>query len=126
MLIRPDLKDDPIKAQGKIGFIQYAPKSMDGLYVSLLGEQDGFYKPDELLRMKGKHEIFKDLMENGTSLDANDFKTLYKISLLQDRGTTSAEIQALELARDNPSVWPRTLESLAPKQNLELARTYGR
>lgn len=126
VLVRPDLENDPARGQGKVGFIQYAPKEMEGLYVSLLTDQEGFYKPDELLRLKNKHEVFKGLMENGANLDVSDFKALYKISLLQDRGTTSAEIQALEIARDNPSIWPRALEPVVAQQNLELTRTYSR
>jgi len=126
VLVRPDLENDPVRGQGKVGFIQYAPKNMEGLYVALLTDQAGFYQPDELLRLKDKHEVFKELMENGTSMDLNDFKALYKISLLQDRGTTSGEVQALEVARDNPSIWSRALESLTPKQTLEMAKSYSR
>jgi hypothetical protein len=126
VLIRPDLENDPAKGQGKVAFIKYVPQQMEGMYVSLLNGQEAFYKPDELLRLKDKNELFRGLMDNGTSLDVNDFKALYKISLLQDKGTSTALVQALEIARDNPSVWPRALDSLAPEQNLELAKSYSR
>ena len=126
VLIRPDIVNDTVKGQGKVAFIKYAPQQMEGMYVSLLNGGEAFYKPDELLRLKDKNEIFKGLMEHGTSLDVQDFKALYKISLLQDKGTSTALVQALEIARDNPSVWPRTLDSLAPEQNLVLARNYTR
>jgi hypothetical protein len=126
VLIRPDLDNDPAKGQGKVAFIKYAPQQMDGFYVSLLNRQEAFYKPEELMRLKDKNEIFRNLTENGTKLDVPDFKALYKISLLQDQGTSTAEVKALEIARDNPSVWSRTLESLTPRQNLEMARSYSR
>jgi hypothetical protein len=126
VLIRPDLENDPVKGQGKVACIKYAPQQMEGLYVSFLNGQEAFYKPDELLQLKDKHEVFKELMENGINLDVKDFKALYKICLLQDKGTGTALVQALEIARDNPSVWPRTLVPLARQQNLALDRSYSR
>jgi hypothetical protein len=126
VLVRPDLENDPARSQGKVGFIQYTPTQMDGLYVSLLTGQEGFYKPDELLRLKPKQEISKELFENATNLPLDDFKALYKIGLLQERGTTASEINALEIARDHPSVWSRSLTAVAAQQSLELAKTYSR
>lgn len=126
VLVRPDLENDPVKGQGQVAFIKYTPQQMDGLYVSMLNGREAFYKPEELFRLKDRQEIFKELMENGINLDARDFKALYKISLLQDKETTASLVQALEIARDNPGVWPRTLEPIAPQRNLEAARSYGR
>ena len=126
VLIRPDLQNDPVKGQGRVALIKYTPQQMEGLYVSFPNGEQAFYKGDELLRLKDKSEIFKTLMDSGASLDVNDFKALYKISLLQDKGTSAALVQALEIARDNPSVWPGTLASLAPAQSLELTRSNRR
>ena len=104
-------------AQGKVAIIKYAPQQIEGLYVSLLNGQEAFYKNDELLRLRDKNHVLKELIEKGSLLDVRDFKALYKISLLQDKGTSFALIQALEIARDNPSVWPRALECVARAAN---------
>jgi hypothetical protein len=120
VLVRPDLENDPVKGQGKVACIKYIPQQMDGLYVSFLNGKEAFYRPEELLRLKEKHEIFSELMVNGSSLDVNEFKALYKISQLQDKGTGLALVQALEIARDNPSIWPRAAESFG-EHKLELS-----
>lgn len=126
VLIRPDLQNDPAKGQGKLAYIKYVPEQTSGLYVSLFNGEEAFYNPGELLRLKDKQEIFKCLMEHGVNLDVSDFKALYKISLLQDNGTSAAEVRALQIARANPSIWPRALEIVPSQQKLEMSRFYGR
>jgi len=126
VLIRPDLENDPVKGQGKIAYIRYTPQQMEGLYVSFLNGQEAFYKPDELVRLKDKQEIFKELMENGSSLGVNEFKALYKISQLQQRGTNLALTQALEIARNNPSIWPRAVELLVVERKPALSHQPAR
>lgn len=126
VLIRLDIKNDPVNGQGKVAIIKYAPQQIEGLYVSLLNGQEAFYKKDELLRLRDKNKVLKELIEKGSLLDVGDFKALYKISLLQEKGTSAALVQALEIARDNPSVWPRALVCVAPQQSLELTRSHTR
>jgi hypothetical protein len=56
----------------------------------------------------------------------DDFKDLYKVSMLQDRGTSTGILSALEIARDNRNIWAQTLEKAIPLQNLNLEKVYSR
>ncbi|OIQ71163.1 hypothetical protein GALL_472250 [mine drainage metagenome] len=56
----------------------------------------------------------------------DDFKAMYKIMLLQDRGTSQAIYSALAIANDNPGVKERVLDSINPAPKQDLAKTYAR
>ncbi|WP_345952948.1 hypothetical protein [Mucilaginibacter sp. PAMB04168] len=126
VMVHPDLKNDPLQNQGKIAVVNYDRDHNHEVYVAFENGQEAVYHPAELLRLKDKQEVFDDLMTNGTVMEPQDFGALYKIMLLQDRGSPKANWDALEIARDNPRIWERALE--APKQNhsVELNKAFTR
>lgn len=126
VMVHPDLKNDPLQNQGKIAVVNYDRDYNHEVYVAFENGQNAVYHPAELLRLKDKQEVFNDLMANGTAMEPGDFKALYKIILLQERQTPKANLDALEIARDNPGIWERALE--APKQNrsVELNKAFTR
>ena len=126
VMVHPNLKNDPLQNQGKIAVVDYDRDYNHEVYVAFENGQNAIYHPAELLRLKDKQEVFNDLISNGTSMTPKDFGALYKIMLLQDRGTPKANCDALEIARDNPGIWERALE--APKQNrtVELNKAFTR
>lgn len=121
--MRPDLEQDPAGHRGKIGVISYVSQTDD--HFVRFENAEGVYASDALFKLKDKKEIFSEVM-NGTSLGVNDFKDLYKISQLQDLGRPKDIQQALEIARDNPAIWERTLEptgeTLAQRQSQVVGR----
>lgn len=125
VLVHPELENDPAKKQGQIGVLTY-PREFNEMYVSFPGGGEGIYDADKLLRLKDKQAVFDDLMKNGSSMEQNDFKAMYKIMLLQDRGTSRATYDALEIARDNPGVWDKALEHIAQNEKISLQKTYAR
>jgi hypothetical protein len=125
VIVRPDLLEDPIRQQGKVGIVNYARES-DEIYVGLLNGIQGKYDGQDLMMLKHKVEILEELRKHGSAMDLNDFKTLYKIMLLQDRGTSTALVNALELAAQHPGVWEKALTKAAPEQALEISKTYSR
>ena len=125
VLVHPDFKDDPMQKQGQVGIMTY-PRELNEMYVSFPRGGDGVYSWDTLMKLKGKQEIFDDLMTNGSSMQQDDFKAMYKIVLLQDRGTSRGTYDALEIARDNPGIWERALDPVRQIERLDLSKTYAR
>jgi hypothetical protein len=123
VLVRPDLPD-PAMQQGKVGVVTYARES-DEIYVGFPGAE-GIYKGDDLFQLKEKNELLNELMTNGSTLAIEDYKTLYKMMLLADKGTSLARIHALELAAGRPELWDKALTTSAPAQELEVSRSYAR
>ena len=123
VLVRPDLENDPAGQQGKIGVVSYANQVGD-IYVKF-DNAEGVYSSDALFRLKNKKELFSEII-SAASLEVKDFKALYKIGLLQDIGRTRDMVEALEIARDNPLIWERSLEAvgetLAQRQSQTLSR----
>lgn len=125
-LVHPGLENDPAERQGKIGVITYVDALKEQVYLSFEGGQEGRYQADELLRLKERDKLFPDLMKNAGSLDLHDFKTLFKISNLQDMGRGQDHWQALEIARDNPTVWEGSLVSLSDSVSQKQAQPLSR
>ena len=73
-----------------------------------------------------KSEIFPDLMANGSKLDLSEYKDLYKISLLQDRGRSTDIVHALEIAAKNPAIWDKSLVAVDQLLAPRMAQSVGR
>lgn len=123
VLVRPDLEHDPAGQQGKIGVVSYVSQ-VDDNYVNF-GDKEGVYASGALLKLKHKQEIFSEVMNSG-NIEVKDFKDLYKIAQLQDLGRPKDIAQALEIARDNPAIWERTLEPTGETLAQRQTQTVGR
>ena len=125
VLVHPNFKDDPVQKQGQVGVMTY-PRELNEMYVSFPGGGEGVYAWDTLMKLKDKQEIVRELTTNGSYMPENDFKALYKIMLLLDRGTSQATRSALEMARDNPGVWEKALDPIRQIERLNVHQSYGR
>lgn len=125
-LVHPDLGRDPAGKQGQVGVVTYVGKENHEIYMSFPGNGEGIYNGNAVLRLKDKNEILEALVNDGDSMDVEDFKALYKVTMLQDRNTSTGILSALEIARDNPNIWNKTLENASTTQNLRLENTFSR
>ena len=125
VLVKPDLENDPENKKGHIGVLTYARSETEN-YVRFPEGGEAYYPAGQVMMLKDKQEVFDDLTNNGSSMPLNDFKAMYKIMLLQDRGTSQALYSALAIANDHPGVQERVLDSIDPAYKQELAKTYGR
>lgn len=108
-LVHPELPNDPANQQGQIGIITYIDPSKDELYLSFKNGREAVYSADALLKLPDRQELMTELMNNTDHLVVDDFKDLYKIGMLLDRGSSRDTWRALEIARDNPAIWSRAL-----------------
>jgi hypothetical protein len=125
-LVHPELVRDPAGQQGRVGVVTYVGKENHEIYMSFPGNGEGVYNGNAVLRLKDKNEILEALVNEGDHMELDDFKALYKITMLQDRNTSTRTLSALEIARDNPNIWNKTLENVSTTQNLRLENTFSR
>jgi hypothetical protein len=126
VLVRPDLTIDPASRQGKVAIVTYDREQSKEVYVSFNNGREAMYPPEFLLKLKDKQTILNDLTANGRSMPLDNFKDLYKISLLLDRGTNIAQWQALEIAGNNPAIWDKALQPAKLVEKLTLDKAYTR
>jgi len=126
VLVRPDLTIDPNVGQGKVAIVNYESQQSNQLYVAFNNGKEAIYSTEAVLKLKDKKTILADLMANGAGMKLDDFKDLYKISLLLDRGTNLAHWQALEIAGQNPALWDKALQPAKAIEKQALEKTYTR
>jgi hypothetical protein len=125
VLVRPDLENDPGQKRGHIGVLTLAISEKEN-YVRFPEGGEAYFPAAQVMMLKDKQGVFNDLTNNGSSMPLDDFKAMYKIMLLQDRGTSQALYSALAIANDNPGIQEKVLESITPTPKQELSKSYGR
>lgn len=126
VLVRPDLTIDPANGQGKVAIVTYDREQSKEIYVAFNNGKEGIYPPEFLLKLKDKKTILDDLMANGPAMPLDSFKDLYKISMLLDRGTSTAQWQALEIAAQNPALWDKAMQPAKEAEKQALDKAYTR
>jgi hypothetical protein len=125
VLVKPEPEMDTGQGKGHIGVLTYA-RSKEENYVQYPEGGEAFYHADQVMMLKDKQQVFNDLTQNGSAMPVEDFKAMYKIMLLQDRGTSQALFSALAIARDHPGVQDRVLESINGEQKIGLDEAVSR
>jgi hypothetical protein len=125
VLVQPDMENGTDEKRGQIGVLTL-PISRNENYVRFPEGNEAFYPAHQVLMLKDKQEVINDLTNNGSSMSVDDFKAMYKIMLLQDRGTSQSLYSAMAIAKDHPGVQERVLEPISPAQKMELVQSYGR
>jgi hypothetical protein len=125
VLVQPDLENDTGQKKGQIGVLTYARSETEN-YVRFPEGGEAFYPAGQVMMLKDKQKVFDDLTNNGSAMPLDDFKAMYKIMLLQDRGTSQALYSALAIANDHPGVQERVLDAISQTPKQELAKSYGR
>jgi hypothetical protein len=125
VLVQPDLENDTGQKKGQIGVLTYARSETEN-YVRFPEGGEAFYPAGQVMMLKDKQKVFDDLTNNGFAMPLDDFKAMYKIMLLQDRGTSQALYSALAIANDHPGVQERVLDAISQTPKQELAKSYGR
>lgn len=126
VLVRPDLTIDPANGQGKVAVVTYDRQQSNEIYVNFANGQEGVYPPEFLLKLKDRQDILSDLKNDGASMPLDSFKDLYKVGMLLDRGTSTAQWQALEIAGKNPAIWDKALQPARIGEKLSLEKAFTR
>src|ERR1700709_787643 len=111
VLISPDLENDPAKQQGKAGVIAYA-RTYDEIYVNFTNGKEGIYSLEDVMQLKDRSEIFPEDKAALASISLKDYKDLFTIAELMDKGKSTDLMKALEIAGANPGVREAALTPL--------------
>ncbi|MGY3212423.1 hypothetical protein [Mucilaginibacter sp. HD30] len=115
VLVNPEIENDPAGRKGDIGIVAYIDAPKGEIYLRFPDEFEAVYPLNAVFALKER----KDLFNGGahTAPDLKSYKDLFKISTLREMGRSTDLWKALEIARDNPRIWPNSLFSLTEGQN---------
>ncbi|MFD0764492.1 hypothetical protein ACFQZI_06485 [Mucilaginibacter lutimaris] len=126
VLVHPDLENHPAGREGDIGIVAYIDEPHNEIYLRFTDEAEAIYPSDALFLLKDREHIFSRESGGTNAATLNDYKNLFKIATLQDLGRSTDIWNALEIARDNPEIWPASLvsieESLGLRHNQYISR----
>ncbi len=112
VVVHPSLTVDPVSRQGQIGVIAIADLKADTISVGFGEGALGKYSTDALLVLKGKNELYQDIMTGVKDMDTSTFKELLNINMKQEYPDYSHTFAALKIAVENPEVMKRSMISL--------------
>ncbi|MFF5380441.1 hypothetical protein [Pedobacter suwonensis] len=121
VLVHPDLIQDPVSRQGQVGVIAMADLKSDTITVGFGGSPLGRYSADALLVLKEKNELYRDIMHDPKSLEADTFKQLLKINMLQENPGYGNISDALKIVAGQKELIEHSMISL---EN-HIAKHYG-
>ncbi|WP_316796661.1 hypothetical protein [Pedobacter agri] len=82
--------------------------------------------------LKDRSNLYSYLLSNTSDINLGDFKTLFKINMLQDRGDPASILEAYHLLQKNPSAINSATDSLSNFQrskqllNTEAPKVFSR
>lgn len=126
VLVHPNLENHPAGREGDIGIVAYVDTPNNEVYLRFTDEAEAVYTSDALFMLKDSDKIFPEAAIDRSNMNMDNYKDLYKINTLQNMGRGKDIMNALEIARDNPGIWPSCLvsveESLGLRHNQYLGR----
>ncbi|MFC3560169.1 hypothetical protein [Pedobacter jamesrossensis] len=69
----------------------------------------------DILLLKDKAELYTFLLSSPEKIPLGDFKLLFQVSMLQDRGDSSSHISACQLLKSSPSALTLATEPLSER-----------
>jgi hypothetical protein len=118
VLVHPNLENHPAGREGDIGIVAYVDTPNNEVYLRFTDEAEAVYTSDALFMLKDSDKIFPEAAIDRSNMNMDNYKDLYKINTLQNMGRGKDIMNALEIARDNPGIWPSSLVSV--EESLEL------
>lgn len=122
VLVHPELTTDPAKHQGQIGIITSSDLNKDEVRVGFGHTPVALYSTDALLVIKPHNELYKDLLSNVKEMEAQDFKTLLRISMILQNGSPRQLKDALEMVMASENTLKFGTISLQDKLGLAMEK----
>lgn len=122
VLVHPELTTDPAKRQGQIGIITSSDLNKDEVRVGFGNTPVALYSTDALLVIKPHNELYRDLLTNVKEMEAQDFKTLLRISMILENGSPPQLKDALEMALSSQKTLKFGTVSLQDKLGLVMEK----
>ncbi|MES2108731.1 MAG: hypothetical protein V4577_08295 [Bacteroidota bacterium] len=126
VLVHPNLENHPAGREGDIGIVAYVDSPKNEVYLRFTDEAEAVYPSDALFMLKDSDKIFPEAAIDRSNMNMDNYKDLYKINTLQSMGRGKDIMNALEIARDNPGIWPSSLVSVEESLGLRHNQYVGR
>jgi len=111
VVVHPQLTIDPFFRQGQIGVIAMADLKNDTISVGFGGGPLVKYSSDALFVLKGKNELYRDIMTGVKEMNIETFMDLLDINMKQEYSDYVHTSAALKIAVENPEVMERSMIS---------------
>lgn len=122
VLVHPELTADPAQRQGQIGLITGIDLPNDEIQVGFGSRPLALYSTNALLVLKPHNELYRDLLTDVQQMKAQDFKTLLRISMIQENGSPRQLKDALKMAMSNGQTLKYSTVSLQDKLDLAIGK----
>jgi hypothetical protein len=127
VLVHPGLAYDPAGKQNQLGIITDIDLINDDIFVAFATGEQGRYSADALLMLKPTEDISREAMKQHYDLDLADFKTLLRISVMQNRTPSMANTRAAMVqAMQNDTLRRHSMATIAELYPQELSMSVGR
>ena len=126
VLVHPGLENDPAGRKGDIGIVAYVDRPNEEVYLRFTDESEAVYPSKDLFSLKDRQNIFTDDAPDSGLKNLENYKDLYKITMLQEMGRSTDLWQALEVARENPAIWTNSLTNVADSLGQRQFQSIGR
>ncbi|WDF80759.1 hypothetical protein PQ469_12150 [Mucilaginibacter sp. KACC 22773] len=123
VLVNPDLAHDPAGRQNQVGLVTEADLDSDDIYVSFGKNGQSRYSSDALLVLKSNISVYNEMMDNRMKLSSGDFKTLFRVNLLQQTDRPAPNREALLILKDHPNLQQFALIPLNDKLGINHVAT---
>jgi len=105
----------------RIGVITSVDDSSLFANLTFADSSSGRFASKEVMLLKDKADLYTFLLSSPEKIPLGDFKLLFQVSMLQDRGDSSSLISACQLLKSSPSALELATDSLS--QRLESRHT---
>jgi len=90
-------------AAARIGLMGEINDDQNSAHVSFGDLHREIVDANDIRLLKDRSSLYRDLLSQTAGIDIGDFKTLFKINMLQDRGDPASILEAYHLLQNNPS-----------------------
>lgn len=90
-------------AAARIGLMGEIDNEQNSAHVSFGDLHREIVDANDIRLLKDRSSLYRDLLSQTADINLGDFKTLFKINMLQDRGDPASILEAYHLLQNNPS-----------------------
>jgi hypothetical protein len=121
------LVEDPLgrSAENKIrlGVISGIESSTGTVRISFGDLSISSYGLDRVMVLKDRNVLYEQLLTAAGEIDIETFKVLLRVNMLQDRGSSTAILEAMQLLMKSPEAMRFALSSLSGQLGLSSGRS---
>jgi hypothetical protein len=121
------LVEDPLgrSAENKmrLGVISGVESSTGTVRISFGDLSISSYGLDRVMVLKDRNVLYEQLLTAAGEIDIETFKVLLRVNMLQDRGSSTAILEAMQLLMKSPEAMRFALSSLSDQLGLSSVRS---